>query len=395
MNRHNHIRSVHAVSSLTNEFQGLSTAVATWCRNLAKLGDDVHVVSASLPIGSPPISVTPANSIRVQPSKLSGILAAHSWKLKNQLTPLIKNADIVHVHGLWHHPGYIAAQLATKYEKPLVISPHGEILPVAMNIHSFRKLVYLRFRTRKFFAAAAGFHALTAIEENAVLQNFPNMTTAMIPNGIEPVEPISHGAVGLANSLWPKLVDRTVILFMGRIHEIKGIDLLLKALKMAIRENSNIRLLIAGNDFGAEEALRRLSSELGIENQVVWAGHLHGREKEAALAVSDISVLPSKSDVVGLATLEAMQAGIPVIITEECGGDIVAEEGAGIIVESTPEQMADTINQLADNHELSRKMGNRGKQTVATHFGAEASAIGMNSFYSSIIEQRIQMRPSC
>jgi glycosyltransferase involved in cell wall biosynthesis len=280
----------------------------------------------------------------------------------------------------------MAARLAIMCGKPLVVSPHGEILPVALSVHSFRKSVYMRILTRKLFTSAAGFHALTSIEEMAIYSKFPGAKTVMIPNGIEPVEAPSNTDVELANELWPPLVDRTVILFMGRLHQIKGIDLLLQALKLAIGKNQDIRLLIAGSDFGAEAELRRLSNELNLEDHVVWAGHLDGQDKAAALAMCDISVLPSKSDVVGLATLEAMQAGRPVIITEECGGEVIAEEGAGIIVKSDPVQMSDAIVQLGNDRDMARIMGSKGKKTVATHFNTTSSATKLNNFYRSIIE---------
>jgi glycosyltransferase involved in cell wall biosynthesis len=385
MNNSTEIRSVQVVSSLTKEFQGLSTAVAVWSRSLARLGDEVQLVSTAIPIGSPPANVLPAIHTEVQPSRLSRVWAAHSWHAKKQLLPLILAADVVHVHGLWHHPGYVAAKLAIKHGKPLVISPHGEIMPVAMNIHRFRKAVYMRFLSHKLLSAATGFHAMTPVEEQAVSLNFPGSSTVVIPNGIEPVEPPSSNVSELANSLWPSLTGRTVILFMGRLHHIKGIDILLKALKKAVEKNNNLALLIAGSDFGAEAELRQLSRELNLENHVVWAGHIDGQEMQAALALSDMFVLPSKSDVIGLATLEAMQAGVPVIITEECGGEIVEEKEAGIIVKSNPESMSLAIVKLANDHDLTEKLGANGKRTVELHFDTKASSTKLNSFYRSLI----------
>lgn len=385
MHQNTNIKSVQVVSSLTKEFQGLSTAVGTWSRGLGRLEDDVQVVSTALPVGSPPADVLPAIHTELPPSIFSGVWAAHSRHAKRALAPLIRAADVVHVHGMWHHPGYVAAKLAAKYKKPLVVSPHGELMPVALNIHSTRKSAYLRFLMRKVLSTAAGFHALTLQEETAISMKFPDARITMVPNGIEPISTPLPNASSIADDIWPSLVGRTVILFMGRIHHIKGIDLLLNSLKLAIEKNQNIRLLIAGSDFGAETDLKRLSRDLNIQNYVVWAGHLDGKKKEAALGRCDIYVLPSKSDVVGLATLEAMQAGLPVIITEECGGEIIAEEGAGIIVSSNPIPMADAIVQLANEHDFATELGAQGKRTVARHFDTEVSSTNLKSFYDSII----------
>jgi poly(glycerol-phosphate) alpha-glucosyltransferase len=172
---------------------------------------------------------------------------------------------------------------------------------------------------------------------------------------------------------------------MSRLHPKKGLDVLLRAFAQVSAALPALTLVIAGNDAGTGYAgeLTRLAGTLGIGDRCRFAGEVRGEAKLDMLAGADAFVLPSHSEGLPVAAIEAMAAALPVILTPGCNLPEVASAGAGLIVEPVPEMLARAIGDLFANRDAARAMGDNGRRLVAGKFtwrriGAETLGIYRN-----------------
>ena len=373
------------VSALTPELAGISTAAATWASNVANRGWDVTIVATDTPPGSPPFSTGRARSEILKSSPITRYWTAHSWSAGSRLADAVRGADIVHVHGLWHYLHYKAVKMADKWSIPLVLSPHAELQQEALQINRLRKLVYMRLIQRRYLHKFHGFHAITQDESTSIRYFVPGAKVAVIPNGLEPSAPPTADAIGKFKHKHPQLDGKITVLFLGRLHWKKGGDILLKAMTRVLHEIENVHLLIAGADDGYEHTMRNLVRENSLEHHVTWMGNITRVERDVVLSQADMYVLPSRSDAIGLATLEAMQAGVPVVISDKCGAPEIAENKAGFVLPLSEHAFAESITQLAKSPLMRRDMGDEGKALVLTTYNAESNAAKMTAFYDDLL----------
>jgi glycosyltransferase involved in cell wall biosynthesis len=172
------------------------------------------------------------------------------------------------------------------------------------------------------------------------------------------------------------------VLFLSRIDPKKGLDLLLPAMDEVRRRVPEARLLLAGSGPDAyERAIRREIGELGLGEAVTMAGFLEGREKERALASADVFVLPSRQENFGVAAVEAMDAGLPVVLSRGVGiWREVERAGAGLVVDRAPEAVASALVDLLADPDRRERMGADGRALVRERFsphevGEQVSAL--------------------
>jgi len=212
-------------------------------------------------------------------------------------------------------------------------------------------------------------HAITN-EEVKQIKNFVSSNNiVMIPNGINSEDFIIFPSHKELEKLYPELIGKKVLLFLGRLHPVKGLDLLAKAFGMIARGRDDVYLLIAGPDSdGYKAKIKQTLEKERTLDKFIFTGMLEGRKKSAALSGSDIFVLPSYSEGFSMAILEAMISKLPVIITRQCNFPEVTEYETGIIIEPGSKQLAQAICKLLDDPQLCKKMGENGKRLVLEKF---------------------------
>jgi glycosyltransferase involved in cell wall biosynthesis len=181
---------------------------------------------------------------------------------------------------------------------------------------------------------------------------------------------------------------------LSRLDPKKGLDLLLLAFSQLDRPRP--ALVIAGSgspDF--EATLRRDAARLGLEGDIYWAGFLDAQEKLAALAEADVFVLPSYSENFGIAVVEAMACGVPVVISDRIGiGGQAAAAGAAIVVPCESEALVGAIRQFVEDEHLRRTVGECGRRLARERFSIEAMVAGLSEMYRDVLRTRTQPRPS-
>jgi len=219
---------------------------------------------------------------------------------------------------------------------------------------------------KRILKEASAIHAITNEEVRQIKNFVNNKNIIMIPNGINPEDFMDLPSRKELEKLYPKLKGKKIILFMGRIHPKKGLDLLAKAFRRIGRERDDVYLLIAGPDnVDYKEKIEKILKEEGVLDKVIFTGMLKDRKKLVALGGSDIFILPSYSEGFSMAILEAMISKLPVIITHQCNFPEVAEYGAGIVIKPDSEQLTKALSKLLNDPHLCEKMGENSHKLIA------------------------------
>jgi poly(glycerol-phosphate) alpha-glucosyltransferase len=245
--------------------------------------------------------------------------------------------DITHLHGIWGYPSYAAWRWRRRTSKPLIIAPRGMLDPWALANSALKKRLVARLFEHDNLGTADVLHALCRSEAASMRAFGLRNAIAIIPNGVDlpPAEALTAAPVDGVKTL----------LFLGRIHPKKGLSELLDAWHIAASGLSGWRLDIAGwDDGGHERALRAQAERLDIVGSVRFVGPLHGAEKEAALREAVAFVLPSHSEGLPMAVLEAWAWGKAVFMTDACNLPEGFAAGAAVRITTEPEKMASVLS---------------------------------------------------
>ena len=303
-------------------------------------------------------------------------------KLKRAMQAM--SCDLIHNHGLWMYPDLAARQAAQRADVPLVVSPHGMLDAWALHNSAWKKRLAGWLFTNRTLHHAACLHALCESEYHSIREYGLKNPVCVIPNGVDlpsdaetPKPASNHGRAD---------DTRKTVLFMGRIHAKKGLENLVKAwgaVKSRRYPNNGWRLVITGGDqLGHEDWLKRMVCDLALERDVLFTGLLQGRDKEAALTRADAFVLPSYSEGLPIAVLEAWAHHLPVVMTSQCNLPEGFAARAALEVRPEPQSIAEGLLRLFSMTPQERRAaGDRGRALVESRFTWPAVAEQMMNVY--------------
>jgi poly(glycerol-phosphate) alpha-glucosyltransferase len=251
--------------------------------------------------------------------------------------------------------------------KPYVITPHGMLDGWALNQSRWKKRAFRWLAEDRILSHAAAIHALCAPEAAAIQRFGFGNPIVVIPPGLE-IDPRSSADTSR--------LREPVVLFLGRLHPKKGVDLLFAAFEQIAGKHPAWRLVFAGPDQSAQRrTLEEHTRAAGLEARTSFVGPVYGAEKAALLRSAAVFALPSHSEGVPIAVLEAMAHGLPVAISKACNLPEVEAAGAGLIGDSDPQSIAQILDRLMAASDAERNaMGKSGRELVAARFGASAMA---------------------
>jgi glycosyltransferase involved in cell wall biosynthesis len=307
-------------------------------------------------------------------------------RLGQPLREALAGADLCHVHGIWNVPEWMATRLARDMHVPYVLSPRGMLHPAARRIGRVRKAVAWHLVERQGVAAAARLHA-TSEEEVEVLSGLvAPRRIALIPNGVD-----AGMAAGTAPSAATRArlgvpADAFMVVFIGRLHRIKRLDLLVDAFSRLRAAHASARLVVAGPDEqGCMAALAPMLAPL--DGSVRWTGPVDDREKWALLGAASALVLCSDSENFGLSVAEAMAAGVPVVVTRTCPWPDVEREACGYWVAQDARAIAEALEAIADQPDAARAMGDRGARVARERYSWTAVGRAMADCYADVLAE--------
>jgi glycosyltransferase involved in cell wall biosynthesis len=264
-------------------------------------------------------------------------------RLQPWLKQNLERFDGVVIHGLWQWHSYGSFRMV-QHRMPYVVFPHGMLDPYfkrAFPMKHLKKQVYWLAREYRVLRDAKAVCFTTPIERDAAVETMwpQRWNPAVVSFGTsEPAgERATQRAIFLAR--YPGLRERRFFLFLSRIHRKKGCDLLLEAFARVAPAYSDLDLVIAGPDeAGLRPQLEAQAKSLGIASRVHWTGMLEEDLKWGAFHAAEAFVLPSHQENFGVAVVEALACGVPVLISDKVNiwPDIARDE-AGIVNADTAE----------------------------------------------------------
>lgn len=289
--------------------------------------------------------------------------------------------DGLHVHGLWDVTSVAASRAARQLSKPYVLSSHGMLEPWALNHGRLKKRLYTLAIERDVVRNATRLHALTDAEALQYREYAGKaMPTVVIPNGVA-IPAVRSPELFLTRH--PELRGRRCVLFLARLHRKKGVDLLVEAWKAVSARVPEAMLVLAGPDSDNMAAsLQESAAAHGIQHSILFAGMLDAEAKWSSLASSECFVLPSHSEGLSMSVLEAMGAGVPVVVTPQCNMPWVPGIGAGWLTEPNAGAVAETlIAVLTRSVQQNAQTGEIGSAFIHRHYSWSSVAERMAEVY--------------
>jgi len=298
----------------------------------------------------------------------------------------IKEFDIVHLHEYRTYQNIIIHRYAKKYGVPYVLQAHGS-LPRIMTKQRL-KLIYDVLFGYRILRDASKVIALTKTEA----QQYRNMGVheekiEIIPNGIDLSEYAELPPKGDFKKKFGIPEDKKIILYLGRIHKTKGIDLLVRAYAY-LKNEVNVKdavLVIAGPDDGYLNEVKALARSLRVYNLIVFTGFISSKDKLRALVDADVFVTPSFYGF-PMTFLEACAAGTP-IVTTNLGDTLEWIDGkVGYVTQPTHHDLAEAIYRIVSDDKLHGRFSRNCIKIVRSNFSLEKVVERLEKVYEEVVE---------
>ena len=280
--------------------------------------------------------------------------------MRKALQATVSNADVLHNHSLWMMPNIYAGTIKRPKGCVLVTSPRGTLAPWALQRSRWLKKLTWAAGQRKALHGADCLHA-TAVSEYREFRDLGlKAPVTIIPNGVD-MPPYERPRV--------KTSPVRRLLFLGRVHPKKRVDVLLRAWARLQDLYPDWELEIAGPDnSGYLAEMKNLAKVLGC-NRVTFPGAVYGSEKIRMYQSSDIFVLPTYNENFGMAVAEALACGVPAIVTKGAPWSGLQDHDCGWWIESGEEPLVECLKHaLGLNSEKLRDMGLSGRQWMESDF---------------------------
>ncbi|PYS01970.1 MAG: hypothetical protein DMG12_14625 [Acidobacteria bacterium] len=228
----------------------------------------------------------------------------------------VVGCDILHIHELRSTVTIAAYNAARTLRLPYVLSPHGGLIHHGKQL---AKQVFDSFYGRSILEHACMLAVVSPREkEDARAFNVDASRVRLLPNTVFPEDYVRLPPPGGFRDRWSIGTGR-LVLFLGRLHWIKGADLLIQAFTSLLKSHSDVHLAIAGPDDGQERKLRQMVAIDKIQHRVTFTGYLDHETKLQALMDSDVLAIPSRNEIFAITALEALMCGVPVLLSSVCG----------------------------------------------------------------------------
>jgi glycosyltransferase involved in cell wall biosynthesis len=378
------------------QFGGIMYLGLDIAKELSKLGHDVTIFTTDLDFANNAHTFN-KNLPRVEKVEGFKINRSHVWfaiqlffvnpGIYNQL--IMSNPDVIHTIGVRSFQSYMAALVAKKKNIPLIVADQGGLITHPdLSGSFFKRLLYkLQLPMIRFIINQASMISAGNEYEKKILSNFCSESKiVIIRNGI------NLDTLKAPFSFKQKYnVKGSYILFVGRFHTVKGIDILLKAISM-IKDNSvlsGIKLVIMGVDFGFESQMFAMIKELGIQEHVMVIKNPPREDVISAYEGSEFLVLPSRWELSPLTPLEGFAFKKAVISTDVHGipYTVTNNENSLLVKFEDVVALADAIVELLQNKEKRTKLGLAGYELVQNVCNSKQMAMNTLKLYQAVVKQ--------
>jgi glycosyltransferase involved in cell wall biosynthesis len=244
----------------------------------------------------------------------------------------MRGFDLVHIFGHRQFGSVVAAWYARRYDVPYLVEPSGTLIPIERSLR--KKRVFDRLIGSWMLHGASRVVASSQLERRQFLYaRVPEKNIVLLHNVMDLADFRTLPPRGSFRSRWGISPETKLLLYLGRITRKKAIEVLIQQFQKAELQNSVLTIAGPAND--EENYLRELKHlvrKFNISDRVLFVGSVYGKDRVQAYVDSDLFVLPSKSENIGITIVESVVAGTPVVMSSNCGAAEYIGQGASIIV---------------------------------------------------------------
>lgn len=359
------MKILHTIPSVLRSSAGPSYSVIRLCENLLNDNTLTLISSDQYKQENPDYLITFPISYGLE--KLGYSPKMYSWLLSALSS---QKFDLVHNHSLWMLQNIYPSWACSRNNIPIVISPRGTLSKHAFNSGTRLKKIFWPLIQKPALKNTTIFHATSEKEKLDIRKLGFKQPIAVIPNGID-----------LPNKVvTTKKLKK--LLFLGRIHPIKGIDILLESWSLVEKKYPEWSLDIVGPDgYGYLSYLKKIKEDLGLK-RVQFLKEISGKDKLLKYQSSSIFILPSHSENFGVSVAEALANGIPCIVSFGAPWEKLDYKKAGWWIENKKEEIAKTLSLAFELEEQElQKMGDNGREWMEEEFNWKNIASKMQEIY--------------
>lgn len=296
--------------------------------------------------------------------------------------------DLILSHAGFTDPNRMMAKAAQRAQIPYFYYSHGGFEPWRLNFKRLKKKVYLGLLEGKILQQSAGIVVCNEAEIKSLEKMGITAPIKRIPWGIDRLEDLPKPDRSELEERFPQLAGKPYVLFLSRLHLLKGLELLIPAFARVASRFPDWRLVLAGPDEGGyRQVLEGLIEQAGIGDRVLLPGLVKGDDKAALLANAEIFTLPSFSEGFSISISEALGYGRPVVITTTCYVPEVQEWSGGLTVEPDIEALIEALSRMMADEGFRKTCSQNAQRLAAEHFTWEAVTRESLAFYSEGMER--------
>ena len=392
------MKVLHVIHSIASVRGGPSHAAIEMVKSLRRYGVEAEIATTNdngvdlLDVPLEELTEFEEVPVRFFPRFVSSIEPIREYGFSSQLTSWLRKHmnryDIIHTHYLFTYASTCAGAIARTQKLPYVVSTIGQLSSWALNQSRLKKQAYFALIEQKNLKYASAIHCTTDGEAADVRRFGLNTPTFELPLGVEEQGNYPEAKLKLCKT-YDISIHKPIILFLARLHHVKRPDLLMEAVSQIITNKYDVHLIVAGSgEPDYENYLKKLVVSLDLVNHVSFAGFVAGENKQLLLHGSDIFVLPSFTENFGVAVVEAMAAGLPVVITPDIQiAPEINKEKAGLVSEGEVNNLTKSILELLTNPDYRYELGQNARNLVNQKYSWNVITHKLVSAYQSVINK--------
>jgi len=384
------MRIAHYIPFVRLPLGGVVRSVLDFCAELARAGEDVTLL-ASDDSDVPPSWREPGarlpHFVHLDPPGLPGPVYA-PWQHR-MITRALRGFDTLHLHVPWEPTNPTVARCARAIGLPYVLSAHGNLDDWCMTKSLRKKMIFHRLFGDRMMREAEAIHCTAQFELDQSCKYFDRAKGVVIPllMDLTPFRTLP-GPQRACRELGMTPGERPLVLFLSRIHEKKGLDLLLDAVAALGKRGIDVDLVVAGTgEADYERHMRRHAERLSLGQRAKFVGMITGDSKVSLFEAADLTVIPTSQENFGFVFLESLAAGTPVLTTR--GVDIwpeLEESGGATIIDRDPEQLVTSMARLLADRPALRSAGARGREWTLRTMDSARTVERFRSMYKHAAE---------
>lgn len=380
----NKLKLLHVIPYLNPKMGGPVEVIKNMVNELADLGYQVEVISTNY-LEEGIIEKDLKAEVRIFKNWMQKFNFFVSPSMINWLKSNVNSYDVIHLHDFRTFQNIIVHMFAKKFDIPYVLSPHGT-LPHNRKFKII-KWIYDVLWGNNILKDSNHLFAVSPTEVDQMVElGIHGEKISLIYNGINvdefkdlPEKGEFKKKLGIEDSA-------KIILGVGRLHEIKGFDVVIKSFKHVFDRTGSVYLVIVGPDEGELDKLQALVENLGLQNVVFFPGGKYGVEKIEAYNDAAVFVHQSWYDIFGLVMFEALMCNTPLVVSNSTGaGKIISSIGAGYVNEyGNEKELAKLILLALDNEKKNIEMIGLGKDFIKKRLDWANIAMVVRDVYETI-----------